>query len=725
MKKRGLAFLAAVALVVSCVSGCGGNENGSGKTEALTKNLEQYGLEGLTELTVGELEAVEVDSAKREDTVTLTTDKRSVSHGNVHTAYVTVPLMGEIHQGDTVVVRFKMKNEGSAEPNFLVDLYKKGDEERRSWLSRNPIFLPGNESYEEYYFYGFANEDTDTAMFEISMGWAAQSLSLASIQAAVYPGTVKEQWLEALPNMARFVDGENIWYNYYGWDEEWREIAEKMIEQNRKGTIKVNVTDADGNAVSDADVQISMREHSYLFGTSTSADTFVGEDREARLSTLKDYFNVITLANDLKWEREEVNEDTYAVLEYLSENGMKVHGHVLLWPGTDRDPYDDGVDNKAEFVTTPEYVVSYVHVIQAMQKMNDPRTGYGDGTIGALREEIDGALETFDSCLENLTDEVAVRHVTQMRDSVLRLKDAVTNKPDGDTSLEGVKPDLAEFQAVLRSVVIEHVSSFASYYGEAGAIVEWDAFNEIFNVGYRGVTNALGEDAGTFDGESVAADGGTYENPIFVDVLNAASEASGGLPLSFNDVSWQSNSQQREWTYNFMSWLKAKNAPIGFMGLQAYMYPQSISSIMDPEETWTEYDRLAGLGIQTEITEYALTGFDGICDNQEMLDGLKSDFLHDYILENYAHPGSRGYIAWGGIPTDGPVSSVYYKLVYDKLWTDESVQTGADGTASVDAFLGTYEITVVDKDGNQKTVSLEHENGNASGNETVVEVRLD
>ena len=271
---------------------------------------------------------------------------------------------------------------------------------------------------------------------------------------------------------------------------------------------------------------------------------------------------------------------------------------------------------------------------------------------------------------------------------------------------------------MLRKVVIEHVSSFASYYAQGDSIAEWDVFNEIFNFGNRGVTNALGEDIGTFDGRKTAADGGAYKNQIFVDILNAAHEASGGVPLSYNDTSWQSNVLQREWTYKFMKWLKEQQAPIGFMGLQAYIFPESIDAIVDPEESWKEYDKLFDLGIETEITEYGFERFGSVCKDNHMLRNLKADFMTDYILANFAHPSSRGYIAWGGIPTKGPLSSVFYKLVYDRLWTNESVATDCDGIAEIEGFLGKYEISVLDDQGNAHCVQIAHSANNVSGDMT-------
>ena len=659
---------------------------------SLSSALTKYGIKGAVDITMGEWETVNVETRSG----SFVTEARTVSHGNIYTAYADLPLNGDFYAGDTIIVYFEARNTGASDTNFLVDLHAR--DSKVSYLTRTPIFSP-TKSPMPCWFYGIVSEDTDTALFELTLGWAAQSVEITNVKAAVYPGTVREVLLEQLPNMSHSGRSRTLWPDWSTGDAKWREDAARMIAENRTGEITVQVVDESGMPVENASVTVLQTGHDYILGTA-GGRRWVGD-------TIKDYFNTVTIANDLKWERGEVLESAYDALVAYKEQGLQVHGHVLFWPATDRDPYDDGVDHTSEFVTTPGYIVSYVHVIQAMQKMNDPNTGYGDGTVKTLRAELSAAVMQFESDLSSYTDEMTIRHLTQMRDICNELSAAISGMADEETGLMGVKPELTDFQTLLRQIVIEHTEHFASYYGNSGAIVEWDTFNEVFNLGNRGVINALGEDQGTYDGVSVATDGGAYENQILVDVLNAADRGSGGLPLSYNDVSWQANVRQREWTYAFLTWLKSQNAPISFMGLQAYMNPMNIRAFMSPEETWQQYDKLLELGIQTEVTEYGFSGFDALALSPQQAEQVKADFLHDYILMNYAHPGSRGFISWGGIPASGPVSSAYYKLVYSDLWTNETVTTDDEGIAEVRGYLGSYEIKVREESGKEKTIVLD------------------
>lgn len=699
MKKRTKACLALLALVLVCGAllgwfFSGGTQVFYKQNGALSAGLQKYGINGANDLSIGEWESFGVEQSGSR----FTTLSRTVSHGDIYTAWARVPIRGEFHKGDTVIVYFEAKNAGPEETNFLVDLYS--DEARTSWLTRTPIFAPGS-GWMPCWFYGVAAEDTDTLYFELTLGWAAQSVEITNLKAAAYPGTVREELLEQLPNMSRTGRSRTLWPDWSRGDAQWRDTAQEMIESNRTGEFTVQVVDANGKPVDNASVQIAMTDHDYLFGTAVGGWGGYGSEG------ISDYFNTVTIANDLKWDEGDVKERAHDALLGFKEAGLKVHGHVLFWPATDRDPYDDGVEHTSEFITTPQFVVRTVHVIQAMQKMTDPKTGYGDGTIKTLRTELDAALAQYEADLAWSQDPVNISHLNACKDICLALQAAIADKAEEDTSLDGVTPSLADFQQLLRRIVLEHVSHFAEYYTETGAIVEWDAMNELFNLGNRGVTNALGEDLGTYDGVSVATSGGAFKNEIFVEVLQAADEASGGLPLSLNDVSWQANARQREWTYNFLHWLKEQNAPISFLGLQAYMGPMNIRAFISPEEAWVEYDKLWELGIQTEITEYGFSGFEGLALSDQQAKQVMADFMLDYITMNYAHPGSRGFIAWGGIPTWGPVSSAYYKLVYSDLWTNETVTTDKAGQASVRGYLGSYEITVTDEDGKAVTVEAE------------------
>ena len=690
-------------------------------TGNLSAKLEQFGFRKMVDLSVGDFVshgAVELTAGDVE--ATMSTAARTVSHGNIYTAFVTAPVRGDIKKGDTLVLCVTMKNGGESDPNFLVDVYNADQTENRvkdSWLNRNIIITPTAE-YTDYYFYAIAQEDTNEVVFEINLGYEAQQLSVGMVEAAKYNGTLKEAVLEKLPLMSRNnADGNNHWHTFYAADASWRETAQQMIEENRKGSLVVKVADADGNPV-DATVQIEMVEHTYKFGSAGfgPADS--------------DYFNLSTFANSLKWSMEgfstqALRDSNSNSIADLLEKGIDVHGHVMFWGSNGRDPYDDGIENTAEFYTSPYYIGRTTAAIQVMQRMRG-WTGFNaadgtpilqgyDGTVKVLREKINDALDALNTELarEN-NDKFYEQQFIDVKAALESLKTNISGCADEDTTIPNLEAEIKTLQDLIYKCIMEHLEYHGKYYASEN-LIEWDVINEAMNEGNRGTTAALDQDTYFFTRSNVCQD------QFYVDAFKAARKGVGeNVKLGYNDTSWQSNGQQRTDTYNFFKYLVDNDAPIDYFGLQAYMFPQSIQAHLTPEEMWNEFDKFYALGIETEITEYAITGFENVFDTQTQLNQLKADFTYDTLLAHFAHESSIGFIGWGGLASRGPVASAWYKVAYNEWWTNETVET-EQGTASADAFLGTYKITVT-VNGETKIVEIDHTNANKDGGATVVDI---
>ena len=690
-------------------------------TGALSVKLEEFGFRNMVELAVGDFTAhgeVELNAANGE--AAMKTAARTVSHGSIYTAFVTAPIQGEIKKGDTVVMRVSMKNNGAEDTNFLVDIYNNDQIDNRvkdSWLTRNIIISPTAE-YVDYYFYAVAPQDTNEAVFEINMGFAAQDISVNLVEAAKYNGTLKEAFLEKLPLMSRNnVDGNNHWHTFYAADASWRETAQQMVEDNRKGSLVVNVTDASGNKIDGATVQIEMVEHTYKFGSAGGRAN-------------KEYFNLSTFNNSLKWSMEafatqSLRDSNISSIASLKEQGIDVHGHVMFWGSNGRDPYDDGIENTAEFYTSPYYIGRTTAAIQVMQRIRG-WTGFNaadgtpilqgyDGTVKVLREKINDALDALNTELarEN-NDKFYEQQFIDVKAALESLKTNISGCADEDTTIPNLEAEIKTLQDLIYKCIMEHLEYHGKYYASEN-LIEWDVINEAMNEGNRGTTAALDQDTYFFTRSNVCQD------QFYVDAFKAARKGVGeNVKLGYNDTSWQSNGQQRTDTYNFFKYLVDNDAPIDYFGLQAYMFPQSIQAHLTPEEMWAEFDKFMELGIETEITEYSITDFNGVFGTQTQLDQLKADFTYDTLLAHFAHESSIGFIGWGGLASRGPVASAWYKVAYNEWWTNETIET-ENGSASADAFLGNYKITVT-VNGETKTVEINHANANKDGGSTVVDV---
>lgn len=727
-----LALVMALTLLAACspdVATSSGGEpsdgTSSGTTGNLSVKLEEFGFRKMVDLAVGDFTAHgEAELTAADEETAMRTTARTVSHGSIYTAFVTAPIQGEIKQGDTIVMCVSMKNTGAQDTNFLVDIYNHDQINNRvkdSWLTRNIIISPTAE-YTEYYFYAVALQDTNEAVFEINMGFAAQDIAVNLVEAAKYNGTLKETFLENLPLMSRNdVGGENHWHTFYAADASWRETAQQMVQENRMGDLVVNVTDASGNPIDGATVSIEMVEHTYKFGSAG----FGGIDT--------DYFNLFTFANSLKWSMEgfstqALRDDNSSTIATLKDQGVDVHGHVMFWGSNGRDPYADGIENTAEFYTAPYYIGQTTSAIQVMQRMRG-WTGFNaadgspivqgyDGTVGALRQKIGEALNTLNSELarEN-NDKFYEQQFMDIKAALETLQTNIAGCGDEDTTIPNLDEEIKTLQELVYNCIMEHLEYHGKYYASEN-LIEWDVINEAMNEGNRGVTAALDQDTYFFTRTNVCQD------QFYVDAFVAARKGVGeNVKLGYNDTSWQSNGQQRTDTYNFFKYLVENGAPIDYFGLQAYMYPQSIQAHLTPEEMWAEFDKFMELGIETEVTEYSITGFDGVFETQTQLDQLQADFTYDTMLAHFAHESSIGFIAWGGLATRGPVASAWYKVAYNEWWTNETVET-TNGSAAADAFLGNYKITVT-VNGQAQTLYVNHANAQADGAATVVDVVME
>ena len=731
--KKIISMILVLVMVLTLLAACtpnvadpsGSEPSGSAPsvtTGNLSAKLEEFGFRKMVDLAVGDLTAhgeVELNAANGE--TGMKTTARTVSHGSIYTAFVTAPIQGEIKKGDTIVMRVSMKNNGTEDTNFLVDIYHHDQINNRvkdSWLTRNIIISPTAE-YVDYYFYAVALQDTNEAVFEINMGFAAQDISVNLVEAAKYNGTLKETFLENLPLMSRNnVGGENHWHTFYAADASWRETAQQMVQENRVGDLVVNVTDASGNKIDGATVLIEMVEHTYKFGSAG----FGGIDT--------DYFNLFTFANSLKWSMEgfstqALRDDNSNTIAALKDQGVDVHGHVMFWGSNGRDPYADGIENTAEFYTAPYYIGHTTSAIQVMQRMRG-WTGFNaadgtpivqgyDGTVGVLRQKIDEALNTLNTELarEN-NDKFYEQQFIDIKAALETLKTNISGCADEDTTIPNLDAEIKTLQDLVYNCIMGHLEYHGKYYASEN-LIEWDVINEAMNEGNRGTTAALDQDTYFFTRTNVCQD------QFYVDAFKAARKGVGeNVKLGYNDTSWQSNGQQRTDTYNFFKYLVENDAPIDYFGLQAYMYPQSIQAHLTPEEMWAEFDKFMELGIETEVTEYSITGFDGIFETQTQLDQLQADFTYDTLLAHFAHESSIGFIAWGGLASHGPVASAWYKVAYNEWWTNETVET-ANGSAAADAYLGSYKITVT-VNGQTQTVYVDHANAHADGTATVVDV---
>lgn len=146
-------------------------------------------------------------------------------------------------------------------------------------------------------------------------------------------------------------------------DAAWRADAAAHIENLRKANLSVQVRDANGQPVSDAQVQVEMLQHEFKFGTAVVSNKFNGgsaydatyEQKLLDLDGNGHGFNEVVFENDLKWpaweqhwfsSQAEIAND----VQWLHDRGISIRGHNLAWPGWAYSPPDINAN------ATPAYI---------------------------------------------------------------------------------------------------------------------------------------------------------------------------------------------------------------------------------------------------------------------------------------------------------------------------------------------------------------------------------
>ena len=125
-------------------------------------------------------------------------------------------------------------------------------------------------------------------------------------------------------------------------DAQWRKDALARIEQIRKQSFVIRVTDVNGRPVPGAKVTVTQQRSAFQWGTALQMSRLVVDtpDNLRYRQVTEELFNAASTENDLKWpvwigEWGEAfsREQTLQGLQWLKERGFSRRGHVFVWPG--------------------------------------------------------------------------------------------------------------------------------------------------------------------------------------------------------------------------------------------------------------------------------------------------------------------------------------------------------------------------------------------------------
>jgi endo-1,4-beta-xylanase len=246
----------------------------------------------------------------------------------------------------------------------------------------------------------------------------------------------------------------------------------------------------------------------------------------------------------------------------------------------------------------------------------------------------------------------------------------------------------------LKQRIEGHIKALAGRQGVRGVLREWDVLNEPVNVLH--LRDKFRGRPGYPTGEE-----------IYDEIFRWAHEADPDAKLYINEyntvngagTSWGNSVRDRYLT--LIRRLIDNGVPINGIGLQGHVSPTHAPSMPN---LLVALDAYAATGLRIAITEYDYT--DPSCAikaNEQMA----ANYLRDFLTMIYSHRSVDSFTMWGfwdqahwrcDSPmyrenwTLKPSGEVFIDLVFNTWWTDETVQTDANGIAEVRGFLGTYEI---------------------------------
>ena len=235
-----------------------------------------------------------------------------------------------------------------------------------------------------------------------------------------------------------------------------------------------------------------------------------------------------------------------------------------------------------------------------------------------------------------------------------------------------------------------HMSDLADFPGIGDNIAEWDVLNET-------VTNVTLANAFRGQGDY------TTGRELYVQIFEEAARAFPDAGLYLNDyVSISLNNRPTAAAYvslkrNAREIVEA-GAPIDGIGFQAHIGNRlnGIPSVLD---TWDDF--YGEFGLDAKVTEFDIATNVG--------EDLAAKYLGDFLTATFSHESMTGFVFWNFWDTDTwlnpsanlfradwsrtPAGDVFVDKVFDEWWTDETVVSETDGTATVRAFKGRHTIT--------------------------------
>jgi GH35 family endo-1,4-beta-xylanase len=278
-----------------------------------------------------------------------------------------LPLEKSFKRGDSVLVFFWVRRpKSSGEPGPAAIYVQAGAGKKRFEFRFSPF-----RQWEQHARAFTAEADFEVGKGNVSfhMGAAGPMIEVADLRVVNYGKKVE---LADLPkSRVTYVGREK--------DAAWRKEALARIEKIRKAELVVEVVDAEGKPVPNAEVKVEMKRHAFRFGNTVNSHLLGGEEKdfpymkkrngESYVTTweeaqqyrevVRKYFNAVTFESEFRphvWKgmtRAKHGRKNYGVLmdsaiPWLKKHEIGIRGHYLSWGAMDFNAMEK------EYVGNPE-----------------------------------------------------------------------------------------------------------------------------------------------------------------------------------------------------------------------------------------------------------------------------------------------------------------------------------------------------------------------------------
>lgn len=166
-------------------------------------------------------------------------------------------------------------------------------------------------------------------------------------------------------------------FQYLGRDAAapWRAEAAARIDRHRKGDFSVQVVSSAGTSVPGASVRVRQRRHAFEIGTAFVGSRVLNQtdaNNAVYREKLLELFNAGSTENDLKWQpwigewgASFSRSIALGALQWAQAQGLRLRGHVLVWPSTRNMPSSLTAKINASDPTIPGTILAHIDDIVA------------------------------------------------------------------------------------------------------------------------------------------------------------------------------------------------------------------------------------------------------------------------------------------------------------------------------------------------------------------------